>query len=154
MIEAGVSADGAAASRSSRAAARAARPGIRRCPCRIDSCPERILERLRVPQSSDPVTGTLTAALMGKEAKGLTGTGRSGRGSRIEARAPHERPVDLGVGHELPDVPRRDAPAVEDPDPGSDLRGDAVRERGRITHDLSRVRGLGVAPVPIAQIGS
>src|SRR2546426_8280729 len=64
----------------------------------------------------------------------------------IQARPSHQRPVDLGMGHELPDVSRLHTPAILDPHGSGRLVGEHRADGSPDQRDrLARVGGAGVA---------
>src|SRR5687768_6364674 len=149
MIDAGVSADGAAASRSGRS---------RASPCSTPDTSVSVSDRLMPGKRYYGGYGSRANRQrrerhrrsffegQGSES-GSPVTDDQGESLRVQARATHQRPVDLRMCHELPDVAGFDAAAVLDADRLSDLGGDVVREGGSDDlHDLSRVRRFGVAP--------
>src|SRR5262245_18377584 len=149
MIDAGVSADGPAASRSARwSASRSSTLG------RSDWMSERLMPgpgyyaRRPGPAMHRPCERYARRRFEGQGCESCRSSVLHDQGERlrIEARAAYERAVDLGVRHEPSDVPRRDAAAVLDAEQLSHLRRESLgQHRPDHLHDLARIGGFGVA---------
>src|SRR2546429_9747728 len=83
----------------------------------------------------------VTLSLLRRRAGARRFSHDSNKSRRVQARAAHQRAVDLGLGHELVDVLGLDAATVEDPDALCDLLRRELREQNA------------QAPVDLARLG-
>ena len=80
---------------------------------------------------------------------------RFGEAPHVQARAAHQRAVDIGLGNQLADIVRFDAAAINQVAPIGRIAAEPLTEPlANVRVRIAACAAVAVRPVPIAQTGS